>query len=374
MGLLPQIADGVGVSIPKAGHVISAYALGVVVGAPVLAVLRRQAAAPGAAGRADGGVRRCATRSARWRRRYGAAGRAGSSTGCRTAPTSASPRWSPPAWSRPSAAGRAVAQRDARARRRQRASACRPRPGSASTLGWRSAYCAVAGLAAAHRRRWCWRSCRRLPGDREATGRRELRRCRNAAGLARRCWPARSASAACSRCTPTSRRPSTERRRPAPSRAVPVFLLAFGLGMVVGTWLAGRLADWSVFRIAARLGGRARPGAARLRLALAPYGWWPLTGALPGHGDRLGAGGRPADAADGRSPATPRRSAPRSTTPRSTSPTRSAPGSVASSIAAGYGYRSPLVVGAALSLAGFAVLALVGRRRPPEHDQRLSNT
>ena len=28
----------------------------------------------------------------------------------------------------------------------------------------------------------------------------------------------------------------------------PVFLLAFGLGMVAGTWLAGRLADWSVMR------------------------------------------------------------------------------------------------------------------------------
>ena len=38
MGLLPQIADGVGVSIPTAGHFISAYAVGVVVGAPVIAV------------------------------------------------------------------------------------------------------------------------------------------------------------------------------------------------------------------------------------------------------------------------------------------------------------------------------------------------
>src|SRR4029077_9212922 len=37
MGLLPEIADGLGVSIPTAGHVISAYAVGVVVGAPVLA-------------------------------------------------------------------------------------------------------------------------------------------------------------------------------------------------------------------------------------------------------------------------------------------------------------------------------------------------
>jgi len=39
MGLLPEVAAGVGVSIPTAGHLISAYALGVVVGAPLLAVL-----------------------------------------------------------------------------------------------------------------------------------------------------------------------------------------------------------------------------------------------------------------------------------------------------------------------------------------------
>ncbi|MFD5407772.1 MFS transporter, partial [Streptomyces griseorubiginosus] len=36
MGLLPQIADGIGVSVPQAGNIVSAYALGVVVGAPVL--------------------------------------------------------------------------------------------------------------------------------------------------------------------------------------------------------------------------------------------------------------------------------------------------------------------------------------------------
>lgn len=37
MGVLPEIAEGVDVSVPTAGHVISAYALGVVVGVPVLA-------------------------------------------------------------------------------------------------------------------------------------------------------------------------------------------------------------------------------------------------------------------------------------------------------------------------------------------------
>ncbi|MGY1630812.1 MFS transporter [Geodermatophilus sp. SYSU D01186] len=39
MGVLPDIAAGIGVDIPTAGHVISAYALGVVVGAPVIAAL-----------------------------------------------------------------------------------------------------------------------------------------------------------------------------------------------------------------------------------------------------------------------------------------------------------------------------------------------
>lgn len=39
MGLLPEVARDMGVSIPQAGHVISSYALGVVIGAPALAVL-----------------------------------------------------------------------------------------------------------------------------------------------------------------------------------------------------------------------------------------------------------------------------------------------------------------------------------------------
>ena len=39
MGVLPDIADGVAVDIPTAGHIISSYALGVVVGAPIIAAL-----------------------------------------------------------------------------------------------------------------------------------------------------------------------------------------------------------------------------------------------------------------------------------------------------------------------------------------------
>ncbi len=43
MGLLPQIADGTGVDIATAGHYVSAYALGVVVGAPLIAVMAAKA-------------------------------------------------------------------------------------------------------------------------------------------------------------------------------------------------------------------------------------------------------------------------------------------------------------------------------------------
>lgn len=43
MGLLPSVARGVQVSIPQAGHMISAYALGVVVGAPLITVLMAKA-------------------------------------------------------------------------------------------------------------------------------------------------------------------------------------------------------------------------------------------------------------------------------------------------------------------------------------------
>ncbi len=39
MGLLPDVADDLNVSIPTAGHLVSAYALGVVIGAPLLAAL-----------------------------------------------------------------------------------------------------------------------------------------------------------------------------------------------------------------------------------------------------------------------------------------------------------------------------------------------
>ena len=41
MAILPDVAGDFGVSIPVAGHLISAYALGVCVGAPMLLMLGR---------------------------------------------------------------------------------------------------------------------------------------------------------------------------------------------------------------------------------------------------------------------------------------------------------------------------------------------
>lgn len=39
MGLLPNVADDLGTSVPTAGHLVSAYAIGVVIGAPLLTAL-----------------------------------------------------------------------------------------------------------------------------------------------------------------------------------------------------------------------------------------------------------------------------------------------------------------------------------------------
>ncbi|MFB7271923.1 MFS transporter [Streptomyces sp. NPDC056244] len=39
MGLLPNVADDLGTSVPTAGHLVSAYALGVVIGAPLLTAI-----------------------------------------------------------------------------------------------------------------------------------------------------------------------------------------------------------------------------------------------------------------------------------------------------------------------------------------------
>ena len=128
------------------------------------------------------------------------------------------------------------------------------------------------------------------------------------------------------RSTATSPRSSPTSPGP-PAGFVPVVLLVFGIGGVVGTALAGRLADRALFPSLA--GALVAHGRARC----SP--WWPPPAPGPcwSRVFLVAAAARrwraAAAAADGGRPATPRCSAPRSTTRRSTWPTPWAPGSAA---------------------------------------------
>ncbi len=102
MGLLPDVADDLHISIPAAGHLVSAYAIGVVIGAPLLAAvtarLSRRKVLIGlmglfVVGNALSAFAPTTTGSSR----------PASSAASRTARSSASARSSPPIWSRPSA-------------------------------------------------------------------------------------------------------------------------------------------------------------------------------------------------------------------------------------------------------------------------------
>jgi DHA1 family inner membrane transport protein len=145
--------------------------------------------------------------------------------------------------------------------------------------------------------------------------------------------------------------------------AVPVFLLTLGAGMVFGNWVAGRLVDWSLQK--SLLGASVALAAALLlSWVTLPSGY----GVLPafflvttvGSVLALGMMVRLIDAAQH----------------AETLGAALSHGSLnignalgawvgGLTIAAGFGYRSPLLVGAVLSLAGFAVLtvALASERR-----------
>ena len=267
MGLLPQIADGVDVSIPVAGHVISAYAVGVVIGAPVLAFLGARLPRRGllvalmvayAVGNAASAlassfglltVARVATGFP-----HGAYFGVASLVAASLAP--------------PARKGRAVAMV------MLGLSVANVIGVPAATwlgqhLGWRAAFWAVTALALLTAV-LVLAFVPSLPGDDDATGRRELQAFREP-----QVWLTLVAGAVgfggmfavYSYIAPTV----TEVGGLADG-AVPVFLLAFGLGMVAGTWLAGELADWSVFK---SLIGSALGLVVVLLLfsALAPWGW-----------------------------------------------------------------------------------------------------
>ena len=305
MGLLPEVAEGVGVSIPTAGHIISAYALGVVVGAPVIAFLGARAprralliGLMAAYTLANALTAIAVSFELVTASRFLAGLPHGAFFGVASLVAAD--------LAAPEKRGRAVAQV------MLGLSVANVVGVPAATwmgqhLGWRSAFWAVVVLST------LTMGLIRLlvpgsPGRPEATGMRELK-----AFASAQVWLTLLAGAigfGGMFAVYTYISPTVTEVGGLGSGAVPVFLLAFGLGMVAGTWLAGVLADWSVFR--SLLGSSLGMGVALLLFAAGhPGRLVGPPGRLRHPGARLGRGGQPAAAADGRRRATPRRSGPR---------------------------------------------------------------
>jgi MFS transporter, DHA1 family, inner membrane transport protein len=351
MGLLPQVSDGAGVSIPTGGHLISAYAVGVVVGAPVLAFLGARLPRRGllvalmaafAAANALSAV--AAGYGLLLFSRFLCGIPHGAFFGVASlVAASLAPR---------GREGRAVAMVMIGL------SVANVVGVPAATwmgqhLGWRSAFWVAAGLAVltAVLVTAFVPAC---PGDADATGRRELRLFAEP-----QAWLTLIAGAigfgGMFALYSYIAKVVTEVGG-LPDGAVPIFLLAFGLGMVAGTYIAGPLADWSVFR--SLLGSSLAMALLLLGYAaLAPAGWWALVPAflvavsssvlvvnlqlrlmsVAGDAQTLGAAMNHSSLNIG-----------------------NALGAWLGGlvIAAGWGYRAPSLVGVVLALAGLGVLAL----------------
>ncbi len=243
MGLLPEMARGVGVSIPQAGHVIAAYALGVVVGAPLIAVLGARLPRKGllVALMAAYAAANLATAVApSFLSLEGARFVAGLPHGAYFGIASLV------------AAGLVDPARRGRAVSRVMLGLAVANlvgvPAAAwlgQSLGWRSAYAAVTVLAVVTVA-LVLLLVPTTPADRSATGRKELR-----AFSRLQVWLTLLVGAVgfggmfamYSYIAPTV----TDVTRLSAS-AVPVFLLAFGIGSILGTLLGGIGADWSVLR------------------------------------------------------------------------------------------------------------------------------
>ena len=270
MGLLPEIARGVDVSIPSAGHTISAYALGVVVGVPVIAVLGSRLPRRGflvglMAAFVIGNAASAAATS------YELLAVARFASGLPHGAYFGVASLVAADLAAPERRGRAVATV------MLGLSVANVVGVPAATwlgqqLGWRSAYVAVAVLGVLTAALVLALVPAR-PGDREATGRREMAALRQPQVLLTLLAGAIGFGGMFAVYSYVA--PIVTDVGGLPSAAVPVALLAFGAGMVAGTWLAGELADWSIWR---SLLGSGLGMAAVLLLfwAAAPAGWWLL--------------------------------------------------------------------------------------------------
>ncbi|MFC5493935.1 MFS transporter [Nocardioides caricicola] len=349
MGLLPQIADGVGVSIPMAGNVIAAYALGVVVGAPLIAVfgakLPRRALLVWLMVAYAVFNLLSATASS-----YGVLFAARFLDGLPHGAYFGVASLVAASMAAPERRGRAVASV------MLGLSVANVVGVPAATwlgqqLGWRAAYVSAASLAllTVVLVLAFVPSC---PGNPEATGRRELLFFRN--GQALLTLLAGAVGFGGMFAVYSYIAPIVTDVGGLSESAVPVFTAVFGVGMVAGTWVAGRLGDWSVFSTLIWSG--VGSGLVMLLVWLtAPYGWWLMPAiflvtavgsvlvinlqlrlmAVSGEAQTLGAAMNHASL-------------------NLANALGAWLGGVV--IAAGYGYRAPALVGAALSVAGVAVL------------------
>ena len=243
MGLLPQLANAVDVSIPTAGHVISAYALGVVVGAPLIAVF-----------------------GARLPRRellvglmlvFLVANAASALAVNYTSLTlarflSGLPHGAYFGVASLVAADLVTAERRGRAVSRvmlglavSNVAGVPAATWLGQHAGWRSAYWLVSALAAITAGLVLW-LVPHVAANREATGRNELRAFKNPQVLLTLLAGAIGFGGMFAMYTYIA--PTVTDVAGLDEGLVPLYLLAFGSGMVVGTPLGGRLADWSVFR------------------------------------------------------------------------------------------------------------------------------
>jgi len=267
MGLLPQIARGVQVSIPTGGHVISAYALGVVVGAPVIAFLGarlpRRALLVGlmvafAVGNAASAL--ATSYGELMAARFAAGLPHGAYFG--VASLLAASMASPARRGRAVAAvmlGLSVAN----------VVGVPAATWLGQSFGWRSAFWVVTALGVVTLA-LVLAFVPNCPGDAEASGRREL-----SAFRVPQVWLTLVAGAigfGGMFAVYTYIAPTVTDVGGLSESAVPVFLLSFGLGMVAGTWLAGIMADWSIFR--SLLIGSAGMGLTLVLFWLAAPGGW----------------------------------------------------------------------------------------------------
>ncbi len=267
MGLLPQVSEGVGVSLPTGGHVISAYALGVVVGAPMLAFLgarlpRRALLIALMVAFVIGNVFSALANSYEQLlvARFAAGLPHGAYFGVASlVAVSMAPR---------ARKGRAVALV------MLGLSVANVVGVPVATilgqeLGWRAAFWAVAGLGVLTLILVAT-LVPSFPGNAGASGRRELAACRIP-----QFWLTLLAGAigfGGMFAVYSYIAPVVTDVAGLGEKAVPVFLLSFGLGMVVGTWVAGIMADWSIFG-SLIIGGIGMSATMLAFWFAAPYGW-----------------------------------------------------------------------------------------------------